>query len=60
MHFNSIRFCMAITLDEVAQTYFADAEFQKTRQYLLERRNASIPNFQPTFRSMIDSFWENW
>ena len=37
---------MAITLDEVAQTYLADTEFQKERQYLLERRNASLPNLQ--------------
>ena len=37
---------MPITLDEVVQAYFADTEFQKTRQYLLERRNASIPNLQ--------------
>lgn len=27
---------MAITLDEVVQAYFADTEFQKTRQYLGE------------------------
>src|SRR5260221_1677247 len=37
---------MAITLDEVAQAYFADAEFQKTRQRLLITRNESIRSLQ--------------
>ena len=49
---------MAITLDEVAQAYFADAEFQKTRQYLLERRNASGDLLINHFTPLGSSNWQ--
>lgn len=37
---------MALTLQEIAQTYLADTEFQRTRQQLLLSRNQSIPALQ--------------
>jgi hypothetical protein len=36
----------SMTLDEIAQAYLADMEFQKARQDLVKRRDASIPTLQ--------------
>ncbi len=46
---------MAITLGEVVQAYFADTEFQKTRQSLIEKRNASLPKLQAVIQLFINA-----
>ena len=44
---------MALTLDDVAQAYLADTEFQQTRQTLRNKRNASIPTLQAVTQRFI-------
>lgn len=45
---------MALTLDDVAQAYLADTEFQQTRQTLRDKRNASIPTLQAVTQQFIN------